>query len=395
MFRARLMFPIRDVQGRTIAFGGRVLDDRLPKYINSAESPLYSKARNLYGLYEARQAIAKNDLAIVVEGYLDAIAVWAAGFQEVVASLGTSLTVDQLRLLGRHTRNVIACFDGDAAGRKASLRALEVFLAAGLLGRGIFIPAGFDPDTLIRDQGAAHFGELIESSQLLINYFISEQAAAARQSLEERARAAHRVAEMLHRVADPFEFDLLARKAADALGVGVGEDLLRREATRQTTRGGQDRGGESAPSGPLRPPRADSLAAVEIGLLAIAVTRADLRETILNAAPTADFADANLAAALGELCSSHKGRGEIESWLAERLSDEQQSRLSGLIVGADMDDPREARKLLDDYVRALERARRGRKIDQHRRGATAADTTESVAAVQSLIAVRREEHRSD
>ncbi len=165
MFRARLMFPIRDVQGRTIAFGGRVLDDRLPKYINSAESPLYSKARNAYGLYEARQAIAKSDRAIVVEGYLDAIAVSAAGFKEVVASLGTSLTVDQLRLLGRYTRNVIACFDGDAAGRKASLRALEVFLAAGLLGRGIFIPTGFDPDTLIRDQGAARFGELIESSE--------------------------------------------------------------------------------------------------------------------------------------------------------------------------------------------------------------------------------------
>ncbi len=393
MFRARLMFPIRDVQGRTIAFGGRVLDDRIPKYINSAESPLYSKARNVYGLYEARQAIAKNDRAIVVEGYLDAIAVWAAGFQEVVASLGTSLTVDQLRLLGRHTRNVIACFDGDAAGRKASLRALEVFLAAGLLGRGIFIPAGFDPDTLIRDQGAAAFGELIESSQLLIDYFIGEQAAAARQSLEERARAAQRVAEMLHRVANPFEFDLLARKAADA--IGVGEEVLRREASRQTARGGRERSAESPPPGPLGPPRTDPLAAAEIGLLAIAVARADLRETILNAAPTADFADAGLAAALGELCSSNKGRGEIESWLAERLSDEQQSRLSGLIVGAAMDDPKEARKLADDYVRALERGRRGREIDGHRRGATPADTAESVAALQSLIAVRREEHRSD
>jgi len=390
MFRARLMFPIRDVQGRTIAFGGRVLDDRIPKYINSAESPLYSKARNLYGLYEARQAIAKNDRAIVVEGYLDAIAVWAAGFKEVVASLGTSLTVDQLRLLGRHTRNVIACFDGDAAGRKASLRALEVFLAAGLLGRGIFIPAGFDPDTLIRERGAAPFGELIESSQLLIDYFIGEQAAAARGSLEERARAAQRVAEMLHRVANPFEFDLLARKAADA--IGVGEDVLRREASRQAARGGRERGAESPPLGG---PRADPLAMAEIGLLALAVARADLRETILNAAPSADFADPGLAAALGELCSSNKGRGEIETWLAERLSDEQQCRLSGLIVGAAMDDPKEARKLLDGYVRALARARRGREIDGHKRVVVRAETEEAaLAALQSLIAVRREEHRS-
>ena len=154
MFRGRLMFPIRDPQGRVIAFGGRVLDDRLPKYINSTESPLYSKARTVYGLYEGRAAITKADRAIVVEGYIDAIALAQAGFNATVASLGTALTVDQLRLLGRYTKNVVACFDGDNAGRKASVRALEVFLNAGMTGRGVFIPAGFDPDTLVRERGA-------------------------------------------------------------------------------------------------------------------------------------------------------------------------------------------------------------------------------------------------
>ena len=108
---------IRDAQGRVIAFGGRVLDNRLPKYINSPESPLYSKARAVYGVYESRQAIAKADRAIVVEGYIDAIALWQAGFKETVASLGTALTVEQLRLLSRYSRNLIACFDGDEAGR--------------------------------------------------------------------------------------------------------------------------------------------------------------------------------------------------------------------------------------------------------------------------------------
>ncbi|MGZ6253484.1 MAG: DNA primase, partial [Candidatus Binataceae bacterium] len=174
MFRGRLMFPIRDGQGRVLAFGGRVLDQRLPKYINSPESPLYSKSRNVYGLYEARAAIASADRAIVVEGYLDAIAVWQAGFKETIASLGTALTVDQLRLVGRQTRNVLACFDGDAAGRKASLRALEIFLAAGLLGRGIFIPPGFDPDTFIKQRGAQAFAELIASADLLADYFLAE-----------------------------------------------------------------------------------------------------------------------------------------------------------------------------------------------------------------------------
>src|SRR5579863_1894942 len=179
MFRARLMFPIRDAQGRALAFGGRVLDARLPKYINSPESPLYSKARMVYGLYEARQAIVKADRAIVVEGNIDAIALWQAGFKEIVASLGTALTADQLRLLSRYTRNLIACFDGDGAGRKASMRALEVFLEAGLLGRGAFVPPGYDPDTLVRERGAQAFGEVIDSAELLVDYFFREMSGKA------------------------------------------------------------------------------------------------------------------------------------------------------------------------------------------------------------------------
>jgi DNA primase len=226
MFRGRVMFPIRDAQGRAIAFGGRVLDARLPKYINSPESPLYSKARTLYGLFEARQAISSSassgkDRAILVEGYFDVIALWQAGFKEAVAGCGTALTVEQLRVLSRYTKNVIACFDGDGAGRKASMRALEIFLQAGLLGRGIFIPSGFDPDTFVRERGAAAFAELADKSELLVDYFLSEQAGEARGSIAERARAALRVAEMLKLVSDPFQFDLLARKAADLLSFGV------------------------------------------------------------------------------------------------------------------------------------------------------------------------------
>ena len=106
----------------------------------------------------------------------------------MVASLGTALTVDQLRMLGRHTRNVLACFDGDAAGRKASLRALEIFLAGGLLGRGIFIPPGFDPDTFIRERGAQAFAELIDSAELLVDYFLHGAGESAG-ALAGRARA--------------------------------------------------------------------------------------------------------------------------------------------------------------------------------------------------------------
>ena len=303
MFRGRVMFPIRDAQGRAIAFGGRVLDARLPKYINSPESPLYSKARTLYGLFEARQAISSSassgkDRAILVEGYFDVIALWQAGFKEAVAGCGTALTVDQLRVLSRYTKNVIACFDGDAAGRKASMRALEIFLQAGLLGRGIFIPSGFDPDTFVRERGAAAFAELTEQSQLLVDYFLSEQAAEARGSIAERARAAQRVAEMLKLVGDPFQFDLLARKAADLLSIG--EEVLRKEArgagrAATPSRFARDtRANATAPAAASAAGGGDAGAKAEIGLIALALLHPELRNEIAQAGAEANFEEIRL-----------------------------------------------------------------------------------------------------
>jgi DNA primase len=385
MFRARLMFPIRDSQGRVLAFGGRVLDQRLPKYINSPESPLYSKSRNVYGLYEARAAIASADRAIVVEGYLDAIAVWQAGFKETVASLGTALTVDQLRLVGRHTRNVFACFDGDGAGRKASLRALEIFLGAGLLGRGIFIPSGFDPDTFIKERGAQAFAELIGSADLLVDYFLAEQAALARESLEARARAAAAVAEVLKAVQNAFEFDLLARKAADALGVG--EQVLRAEARRAARGAARASTAARAPSASAAG-AGDGATAAEVGLLAVALLHPQLRGEI--AAHAAMLEDAAVAAALGEVCASEEAAGVLEVSVAERLGEAQRSRLSALAVGPLMETAEQARALAHDYVEALMRRRQQRAMETTRRAAASAGSDdEAMAAAQEMIALRR------
>ncbi len=383
MFRGRLMFPIRDGQGRALAFGGRVLDDRLPKYINSTESPLYSKARNLYGIYEARRAIARNDRAIVVEGYIDAIALWQAGFRETVASLGTAVTVDQLRLLGRHTRNVLACFDGDSAGQKASIRALPVFLEAGLLGRGIFLPAGLDPDRLIRERGVEAFKALIDSSELLVDYFLASEARPARGSLSGQARAAERVAEMLRLVANPFEFDLLSRKAAGMLGVS--EQLLRNHA-RPPGKGA----GARRPVQPGAPPK-DTGAATEaaVGLLAVALAYPELRSEIIEGRAPAEFEDRGLADLLAEVCHSTEEGPSFETAVAERLSDEQRSRLSALLVGSLMDEMTEARKLSIGYIAALERRRHRREVEGMARSAAQPDEGQATAAAQAVISLRR------
>ncbi|HLJ43026.1 MAG TPA: DNA primase [Candidatus Binataceae bacterium] len=385
MFRGRLMFPIRDGQGRVLAFGGRVLDQRLPKYINSPESPLYSKSRNVYGLYEARAAIASADRAIVVEGYLDAIAVWQAGFKETIASLGTALTVEQLRLVGRQTRNVLACFDGDAAGRKASLRALEIFLAAGLLGRGIFIPPGFDPDTFIKQRGAQAFAELIASADLLADYFLAEQAAAARGSLEGRARAASAVAEVLKAVSNAFEFDLLARKAADALGVG--EEVLRAEA-RRPARGSAYAGAAARPPSAAAAGAGDGATAAEVGLLAVALLHPELRGEI--AAHVAMLEDAAVAAALGDVCASDEPATALEVRVAERLDEPQRSRLSAFAVGPLMETATQALALAHDFADALARRRQRRAMDATRRAASSASSDdEAMGHAQEMIALRR------
>ncbi|HVA79947.1 MAG TPA: DNA primase [Candidatus Binataceae bacterium] len=392
-FRARVMFPIRDVQGRVIAFGGRVLDDRMPKYLNSPESPLYSKTRTLYGLYEARQAIAARDRAILVEGYVDAIMLWQAGCKEVVAGCGTALTVEQLRMLARHTRNVLACFDGDSAGRKASLRGLEIFLQAGLLGRGIFIPSGFDPDTYVREQGAESFARLADSAGFLIDYFLDEQAAAAGKTDAGRAQAAERVAAVLRMVTNNFEFDLLARKAAPLLGVG--EELLRREAHRPAA--AQSRGDARPARTSAAAPRArpDAGGRAEIGLIAIALLHPQLRAEIAAAAPEQNYADAELAQALMEVCTRTEPHQALIGWAAERLTAEQQAAIAELAVGGFIETREEAHRLLGDCVVALDERRRRREVESLKRRASASPTSHlkgdrAVTDAQAVISLRRE-----
>ena len=403
MFRGRVMFPIRDAQGRAIAFGGRVLDARLPKYINSPESPLYSKTRTLYGLFEARQAISSSassgkDRAILVEGYFDVIALWQAGFKEAVAGCGTALTVEQLRVLSRYTKNVIACFDGDAAGRKASMRALEIFLQAGLLGRGIFIPSGFDPDTFVRERGAAAFAELTEKSELLVDYFLSEQAGEARGSIAERARVAQRVAEMLKLVGDPFQFDLLARKAADLLSIG--EEVLRKEARGPGRSATPSRFARDTRANAAAPPAAaggggDAGAKAEIGLIALALLHPELRNEIAQSGAGANFEEIRLGGVLADLCRTDEPYTALEEWIADRLTSDEQGRISEFAVGPLNDEVvdetqkvsselEKCRAIANDYVVALERRRRAREVGRLR--GSGAD----VSAAQAVIALRRE-----
>ena len=191
-FRDRIMFPIHDRRGRVIAFGGRALADDGPKYLNSPETALYHKSRELYGLYLARQRSGRLDNIIVVEGYMDVVALAQYGFKNVVATSGTATTAIQVEILFRAADTVVFCFDGDKAGRKAAWRALEATLPKlreGLQAKFLFLPDGEDPDSMVRKHGKEIFAQQIEAARPLSEFFFDHFTAEIDLgSLDGRAR---------------------------------------------------------------------------------------------------------------------------------------------------------------------------------------------------------------
>ncbi|MBM3249477.1 MAG: DNA primase [Candidatus Omnitrophica bacterium] len=169
-FRNRIIFPISDIRSRVLGFGARVLDNALPKYMNSPETPIYTKGNNLYGLYLSRDHIRDTDLCVVVEGYLDFMIPYQHGLKNIVASQGTALTAEQIRLLKRYTHNVVMVYDGDAAGELATLRSLDLFIEEEMHVRVAGLPAGFDPDTFVRQFGIRKFKDTVDNAKDLFDY---------------------------------------------------------------------------------------------------------------------------------------------------------------------------------------------------------------------------------
>ncbi|OED75015.1 DNA primase [Vibrio splendidus] len=176
-FRGRVMFPIRDRRGRVIGFGGRILEEGTPKYLNSPETPIFHKGKELYGLYEVMQAYREPPQILVVEGYMDVVALAQYDVDYSVASLGTATSTEQLQTLFRQTNTVICCYDGDRAGREAARRAMEnalEFLNANKVLKVLFLPDGDDPDSYIRENGKAAFENEIKNAESLIDFLLTE-----------------------------------------------------------------------------------------------------------------------------------------------------------------------------------------------------------------------------
>ena len=222
-FRARVIFPIHDNKGRVIAFGGRLLDEGEPKYLNSPETPVFHKGSELYNLHRARSAIAQQQMSIVVEGYMDVLALAQHGIDHCVATLGTATTTTHLQRLFRLAPSIVFCFDGDRAGRDAAGRALEIALPLLESGRQVsflFLPDGEDPDSVIRDQGADTFRTLIESAtplpDLLFDTLLNQTDLTR---MDGKARLATLARPLISRVPEGPLRELMQQRLSDLTGV--------------------------------------------------------------------------------------------------------------------------------------------------------------------------------
>jgi DNA primase len=258
-FRDRIMFPIRDSRGRVAGFGGRVIDQGEPKYLNSPETPLFHKGRELYGLYEARQELRSIPRLLVVEGYMDVVRLAQAGIHYAVATLGTATTPEHLNRLFRVTGDVAFCFDGDRAGRQAAWRALETCLPFAKEGRQLkflFLPDGHDPDTLVAAEGREAFEARLEGALPLSEYLVRHLAAETDLgSVDGRARLAELARPLLARIPEGVYRELLIDRLARevrmpaprlATLLGLGEGSARPPAA------GADRGPEPRRRRPAR-----------------------------------------------------------------------------------------------------------------------------------------------
>ncbi|MDF7675640.1 DNA primase [Neisseriaceae bacterium ESL0693] len=223
-FRDRVMFPIHDIRGQVIGFGGRIIGQGEPKYLNSPETPLFDKGRQLYGLYQARSAIKETGRVLVVEGYMDVVALAQFGIGYAVAALGTATTADHIHLLMRQSNDIYFCFDGDQAGRKAAWRALENALPQLKDGKTLhflFLPPEHDPDSFVRAQGAAVFEEaLLHQSLALSQYFwqtLTEKIPLNTQ--EGKAELIKNASQLINQIKAPALAFLLRQELSDKVGI--------------------------------------------------------------------------------------------------------------------------------------------------------------------------------
>jgi DNA primase len=239
-FRDRILFPIFDISGQVCGFGGRIVGEGQPKYMNSPESPVFNKSRLLLGLYQQKENIRKEKKAIMVEGNFDLISLVVAGVCNVVAPLGTALTREQLRMLKRFATEITLLFDGDSAGEKAAVRAVPFFLAEQLNGRVAMLPRGHDPDSFVREKGVEKLVQLLEAAKSLPEFVLASLVNRFGLSLDGKSRIIESLVPLVQAATSPLQRSMFISHFAENLGVSV-------ESFQTVIRSGQQESGYGKP----------------------------------------------------------------------------------------------------------------------------------------------------
>jgi len=344
-FRGRLMIPIEDADGHVIAFGGRVMGAGEPKYMNSPESPVYTKGNNLYGLARTREAVRERDFAILVEGYFDLIALWNAGIQNVVATLGTALTRAQVDLIRRHTSRAVALFDPDEAGRKALARSLELFLAANVHAKAVILPEGHDPDTFVRERGRGPMEELLAHAWPMADYYI-EQILGRRGTLEEERDKLREAVAFISRIENSAERDLFAKRVAEQLRVD--EAVLNQEIRRHL------QGSPAVQAGPLQKMADAEVDPLELRLIQMMLEHPARLSAVRESGVIDGFRTAGLKA-LGESLLARESRpvGDLASLVEERTAGPLRDRLLKDLVEESPYPESQIDQLMADAIRKI------------------------------------------
>lgn len=341
-FRARLIFPVESLDGKVIAFGGRIMGKGEPKYLNSPESPVYIKGRNLYGLSRSREEIRKQGYAIVVEGYFDALAMWAAGIKNIVATLGTALTKDHLDLLRRYTEELVIIFDPDEAGRHAVERSLKLFLAEKISARIVILPDNLDPDEYVRKFGRQAMLDQISGSQSLIDFFIDKNVTPG-QAPEKRIASLRESLAFLAQIDDVLQRNIFLKRMSERLGID--QELLKSELNKA--------GAAAKPAERTRPAtKKKEFDAVELGLIHMLLNRPEMVKSAAEKDIFSFFLDDELKQ-FGELLAREADDPEISGLIGRVENGELQKQLWKLMVSESPFENSSLERIFADTVKKI------------------------------------------
>ena len=321
-FRGRIIFPIRDISGQVIAFGGRVMDDSLPKYLNSPETPLYSKSNVLYCLDQAKEPARKQGYFIIVEGYLDAIACHQYGAKNAVATLGTALTDGHLRLMRRFAQKLMLIFDPDPAGVKATLRGFELFAGSGMKVNVVSLPDGDDPDTFLKKKGYDAFAACLKGSVKFMDFVLGQvvkDGAAA--SIDEKVECEAEMLRFIARLPSGIERDHYLKRTAEALNVD--EATLRQDMAKQHTAhaGPRERTGEKIAERKGHRPKAEEM------LVHLMLRDENIARELSGQLTTQDFTDPLLQRAVKRIFDQLERGASLDLRLIQVEGDDELNRI--------------------------------------------------------------------